>query len=443
MSAYQSRPATVHPTRLQASLIGTILTLFSVLSVAWLFGQPPTTAYASGVPYCGKLAEEHAPTRPASHLDRSEGPVGADVTVTASGWRPGAHVTLHVDGRAPKTGKFYTLMPTFAQGVVAHDGTVRLGILDAPKFFCVDMNTYPNTEYRFGDPGSTAFFVLAADDGEVSAPVAFRYLAAPTTSLSAGEQGAVVGTSVVVTGSGWEPYAAVTAMLTSIGISSHRISYGETVHATADNQGAFQVSYPIAAGWPWHTQSQMLVKGSGPRFGTLEAVEDLGLRPAVLPTFQVNHTLVTPGMTLTVSGEHWYPGDTYTIKYCDAQWQDGGWTNGPNCGKAVNPALGTVTVDATGRMHQQFSIPNDQPPGVIMVRILELTSGINVQPIAVHVVDHLPTWDDIHPRVAALRNTLVGSLPFTIPAALLLGALAVVVGVHRWRANWRARHSGG
>ena len=447
MSAYQSRPTAVHGTRPRAFLIGrigtmlTLLSVFSALSISWLFGQPPITAYASGVPYCGKLTEEHAPTRPASHLDRSEGPVGTDLTVTASGWRPGAHVTLRVDGREPKTGKFYTLMPTFAQAVVARDGTVRLGTLDAPVFFCVDMNTYPNTEYRFGDAGTTAFFVLAADDGEVSAPVAFQYLAAPTISLSAGEQGVVVGSSVVVTGSGWEPHEPVTVMLMGTGISSGHVSYGETVHATADNQGAFQVRYPIAADWPWHTISQVQVKGSGPRFGTLGASDVLGITPAVPPTFQVDRTLVTPGMTITVSGEHWYPGDTYTIKYCDAQWQDGGWTNGPNCGKAVNPALGTVTIDATGRMHQQFNIPNDQPPGVIMVRILELPSGINVQPIAVHVVDHLPTWDDIHPRVAALRNTLVGSLPFTIPLALLLGALAVVAA-HRRRASWRARQSG-
>jgi hypothetical protein len=49
-------------------------------------------------------------------------------------------------------------------------------------------------------------------------------------------------------------------------------------------------------------------------------------------------------------------------------------------------------------------------PGVIMVRILEMSGGRHVQPIALQVVDHLPSWDDAHPRVAALRNALVGSL---------------------------------
>jgi hypothetical protein len=302
------------------------------------------------------------------------------------------------------------------------------------------MNTY--TEYRFGGPGTAAYFVLAAEDGEVSAPVAFRYLPEPTMSLGGGAQGVAqevtIGSSVAVSGSGWEPRETLTVTLWSKSIASQRDSSGATLRAAADDQGAFHVLYPVAATWPWHTESRVLVTGNGPRFGTLDASADVLLMPAVQPTFQVDRTLVTPGMPITVSGEHWYPGDVYTIKYCDAQWQDNGWADGPNCGKAVNPALGTVTIDADGRMHQQFRLPTDQPPGVIMVRILELTSGIRVPPIAVQVVNHLPTWDDMHPRVAGLRNALVGSLPFTLPAAFLLGALAFV-GVRRWRA----RHSGG
>lgn len=435
----QSRRTSVHrtmPHALLFALVGAVLSL--LLSLAWLIGQQPATAYASGVPYCGKLAEERAPTLPAIHLDRLEGPVGTDLTVTAGGWHSGAHVTLHVDGREPKTGELYVLMPAVARGVVAHDGALTLQPLDAPSFFCLDMYTDRSTEYRFGGLGTTAFFVLADDDGEVSAPVAFRYLSEPAMSLSGGERGVAVGSSVVITGSGWEPQEALTVMLTSKSISSNRESSGDTVHANADGRGAFRVLYPIAANWPWHTDSLVHVTGSGLRFGTLEAAAELGLLPAVQPTFQMDRTLVTPGMAITVSGDHWYPGDTYTIKYCDTRWQDGGWADGPNCGKAANPALGTATVDANGQMHQRFRIPDDQPPGVIMVRIFELTGGLNVQPIAVHVVDHLPTWDDIHPRVAVLRNTLVGSLPLTVPAAVLLGALAFV-GVRRWRA----RQSGG
>ena len=340
--------------------------MLSLLSLAWLIGQPPATAYASGVPTCGKLAEEHASTRPAILLDRIAGPVGTNLTVTASGWHPGAHVTLHVDGLEPTTGDLYVLMPAFAQGVVVNDGTITLTSLDAPSNSCVDFYTDPTTEYRLGDPNSTAYFVLTADDGEVSAPVAFRYLPAPTISLNGPVQGVTVGTSVIVAGSGWEPQEALTVTLTSTGISSNRESSGEMVQATADGQGAFQVPYPIAADWPWHTDSQVLVQGSGPRFGTLEASGSLDLIPAVQPTFQLDHTLVTPGMTITVSGEHWYPGDTYTVKYCDGWWQDDGWTYGPNCGKAISPALGMVAVDANGRMHQQFRIPGNQPLGVII-----------------------------------------------------------------------------
>lgn len=424
MRAYQSKPTTLRRTRL---LIGTMLIL---LSVAWLIGQPPTTAHAAGVPFCGKLVAEQTPTRPASLLDRSVGPVGTNMTVTTSGWNPGAHVTLNVDGRSPKTGDLYILMPNFANGVVASDGTVKLGTLDAPYFFCMDMYSNPNIEYHLGDAGNTAYFVLTAEDGEVSTPVAFQYLAAPTVSLNASQQGVAVGSTVVVSGAGWEPQAAITFSLTSIGISTQRVSNGAPVQTTADSQGAFQVHYPIPTDWPWHSNSRILVNGSGPRFGLLQSGWDLNVLPAVAPTFRVDHTLVTPGMTVTVSGDHWYPGDTYTIKYCDAELQDSGWANGPNCGKAVNPALGTVTIDANGRMRQQFTIPKDLPLGVVMVRVQEASTP----PVAVHVVDHLPTWDDVHPRVAALRNGVVNSLPFTIPGALLLGALGVF-GVRRRRAR--------
>jgi hypothetical protein len=114
MSASHSRRTSVHRTPLHALLFGIALSLF--LALAWPIGQPPATVYASGVPYCEKLADEHAPTRPAVHLDHTEGPLGTDLSVTVSGWHPGAHVTLHVDGREPKTGELYVLMPAFAQG---------------------------------------------------------------------------------------------------------------------------------------------------------------------------------------------------------------------------------------------------------------------------------------------------------------------------------------
>ena len=95
----------VHRTTLRALLVGALPSLLSLLSLAWpigaLLGQPPATAYASGVPYCGKLAEERTPTRPAIHLNRSEGPIGTNLSVTASNWHPGMRVTLDVDGREP------------------------------------------------------------------------------------------------------------------------------------------------------------------------------------------------------------------------------------------------------------------------------------------------------------------------------------------------------
>lgn len=412
-----------------------------LFALTLLIGRAPA-AHAAGVPYCGRLADEHAPTRSAIHLNRTEGPVGTDLAVSASGWRPGAHVTLHFDARNPKTGELYVFMPRLAQGIVAQDGTVAFSVLDAPQFFCLDMSTPAYTEYKFDQSGgTTAYFVLAADDGEVSAPLAFKYLPAPTVAVNGNgpySQQVKVGTTIPVTGSGWEPNEPLTINLQSDDPTAPAtVPHARETHVTTDAQGSFTTSYPLDARLPWNIGVLVMVEGTGPRFGALIESGYLFLTPAVQPTFRIDHTLVTPGMAITVSGEHWYPGETYTIKYCGAQQGNDGWESGPNCGKAVNPALGTVTADGQGKLQQRFTIPASEPLGVIMVRVNGLGYGVDIQPIAVHVVDHLPTWDDIHPRLAAARNTALASLPVSIPALLLLAGLAFFA-IHRWRGRQAA-----
>jgi hypothetical protein len=411
--------------------------LLCLLALVWFVGHLPV-AQASGVPYCGKLTEEHAPTRPAIHLNRTEGPIGTDLTVAASGWRPGAHVSLRFDAREPKTGELYTFIPQFAQGTVANDGTITLTSLDAPSFFCVDTYSSDQTDYRFDDTGgTTAYFVLAADDGEVSAPVAFHYLPAPTINVGGVDPSfhdTKVGSTLAVTGSGWEPTEALTITLESEGdvlSVPNPVPFGEQVHATADTYGNFSAAYPIDAKAAWNVNDMLVVRGSGPRFGSLFAQQPAALLPAIEPTFHVDRTLVTPGMTITVSGEYWYPGDVIPLKLCDSQMVDGAWSIGPNCGKAAWPVLADISIDTGGRLRQQITIPPGTPLGE-SIFIVEVDSRAGVQPIPVQVVDHLPTWDDIHPRVAVLRNKVVASLPFTIPAVLLLGTLAFFV-IRRWR----------
>src|SRR5262245_11721513 len=100
---------------LRSICTGAILCL---CALAWFAGQIPVVhaIRAAGVPWCpNPLLDERAPTRPAIHLNRTEGPVGTDLTATATGWHPGARVALHFDARDPKTGELYTLIPDFAQ----------------------------------------------------------------------------------------------------------------------------------------------------------------------------------------------------------------------------------------------------------------------------------------------------------------------------------------
>lgn len=413
----------------------------ALLALAWNSGRAPAVpvAHAAGVPYCpNPMPNEHAPTRPAPHLNRTEGPPDTQLTFTASGWRPGGHVTLHFDGRDPKTGKLHILIPDFAQGVVASDGTVTLSSLRAPSFTCVDMVSYPTISYSYGDAAGdeTGYFTLTADDGAASAPVAFRYLPPPLVAVNTGganAQQVKVGATITVFGSGWETYEPLRLILVD-GRGIAALPNASPVHVTTDSRGVFTKTYRLDARLPWNRDALLMVEGTGPRFGTLDEFGYIFLLPAVQPTFHIDQTVVTPGMTITVSGEHWYPGATYTIKYCAAQWWKGAWIEGGNCGKSSNPALGNVTVDSLGHMRQRLTIPADVSPGVIMVRVTEVAGWIGTPEVAVHVVDHLPTWDEIHPRVAALRNTVVGSLPVTLPAVALLGTL-VFVGIRRWRGR--------
>lgn len=418
----------------RGSFVGLLLCL---LIFAWTGAQPPV-AHGAGPGFCGPTPEDRAPNKPAIHLNHTSGPEGTSLTMSASGWRPGAHVDLHFDARSPKTGELYILEPHLAQGTVAHDGTITLPPLSAIPHICVDASSGANVWYQFDGSGkATAYFVLVSDAGEVSAPVAFEYLAAPTVAVTGNgpyAEQVKVGTTVTVTGTGWEPYEPLTLTLRFSPDKPSTLSYAVEVHALADARGNFTARYPLDERIPWSRDAYLTVEGNGPSFGVITVSALLFLLPAVQPTFAADRALVTPGMTLMISGEHWYPGDTYTLKYCAAQWIDDGWGEGPDCGKEANPELGTVTVDANGRMHQQLRVPSDVKPGVIFVRVYEVAGWVKVQSVSLHVVDHLPTWDEIHPRVAALRNHLVESLPFTIPALLLVGILAFVA-VRRWRAQ--------
>lgn len=426
---------------LRITFAGAMLFLSALL---WVVGQAPAVR-AAGPGYCViPPTDEHAPTRPAIHLNHSEGPVGMRINVSASGWRPGARVRLHFDGRDPQSGRLTVLIAQAGpQATVASNGSVTITSVEVPSYVCNDPSNAPNSGYHLDTAGgSTGYFVLASDDGEVSAPVAFRLLPAPTVAINGNGPNSYqmkVGTTITVAGSGWEPNESLTITLRS-GDASHppTVPFSSEAHVTSDARGSFMASYLLDPQLPWNRNLLVMVEGVGPRYGTYDVPAWIFLLPAIQPTFRVDRTLATPGMAITISGEHWYPGDTYTIKYCYAQLGDDGWTDGPDCGKEVNPALGTATADEHGHMRQQFRIPPDEPPGVIMVGVTNLTPWFNRQQVAVHVVDHMPTWDDIHPRVAALRNKVVGSLPFTIPAVLALGVL-VFFAIRRWRARQSPR----
>src|SRR5689334_14139549 len=120
----QSSPARAFSVTLRIICTGAMLCL---LALVWFAGQAPAV-HAAGPGYCViPPTDEHAPTRPAIHLNHSEGPVGMRINVSASGWRPGARVRLHFDGRDPQSGRLTVLIAQAApQAIVASHGSVTI-----------------------------------------------------------------------------------------------------------------------------------------------------------------------------------------------------------------------------------------------------------------------------------------------------------------------------
>jgi len=275
--------------------------MLCLLALAWFAGWAPAV-HAAGPGYCVITpTDEHAPTRPAIHLNHSEGPVGMRINVSASGWHPGARVSLHFDGHDQQSGRLTVLIAQAApQAIVASDGSVTITSAEVTAYVCNDPSNAPNSGYHLDTAGgSTGYFVLASDDGEVSAPVAFRLLPAPTVAINGNGPNSYqmkVGTTITVAGSGWEPNEALTITLRS-GDASHppTVPYASEVHATTDAQGSFTASYLLDPRLPWNRNLLVMVEGVGPRYGTYGVASFIYLLPVIQPTFRVDHTLVTPG----------------------------------------------------------------------------------------------------------------------------------------------------
>ena len=80
-----------------------------------------------------------------------------------------------------------------------------------------------------------------------------------------------VGSTLTVSGSGWEPHEPLSLTLYSADPASPgAFPNAARTHATADAQGNFTTSYPMDAQLRWNTDAMLSVEGDGPRFGYVD-----------------------------------------------------------------------------------------------------------------------------------------------------------------------------
>ncbi|HEX9069094.1 MAG TPA: hypothetical protein VF807_10015 [Ktedonobacterales bacterium] len=396
------------------------LAVFTALAV---LGISLTPAHASGVPICSSAPVEAAPNFPPAQLDHTEGPLTTPLQATLTGWKPGTQVSFHLDMADPRTGALRVLTPYvlgapnpadglyIPTGVVASDGTIISASFQAPVIVCDDSSTTPEVFFDSRLAGAKLYVVAVGDHGQVSAPATFTYLASlqgKIDGLSPEFHDAPVGSTLIVSVSGWEPNEVITLTLSDQILkdpyNNNLPPFATTlpITVTTDSQGAFSTTFAIPATLPWGHDAVLSATGVGPHFGALTWEAEFVLLPATAPTFRVGSEIVTPGSRVTVTGDYWNPGEAVTLEYCRDGLHDGDQYAWPHCIHGSEQELGTAIVDATGHLSQQVTIPANARLGIITIepRIAQ-APRLGARGVAVRIVSHPPTWTELHPRWTA------------------------------------------
>jgi hypothetical protein len=143
---------------------------------------------------------------------------------------------------------------------------------------CIDISATPEVTFDSRLDGAKLYVVAVGDDGAVSAPATFTYLASLQGKIdgaSPGFSGVKVGSSIIVSVSGWEPHEAVSLTLSDRILQdpykNNLTPFATTppTTVTTDSQGAFSTAFAIPATLPWGHDAVLSATGVGPHFGTL------------------------------------------------------------------------------------------------------------------------------------------------------------------------------
>lgn len=412
-------------------------------------GAPTTHASASNSCVAHHRANDLGqPTLTASgdvtaKLNRKQGTIGTTLMVTGSDWPAGASVLVDLYVKQPNNTYFSysAFIGPLTKGTTSSGGTIALAPFHAPP-----VGTCTGGFSGAQDGGDVLLLVHTAD-GRHRMPLTFTYINyndGPQVGINSSQDPFNSGKSVAVTGLHWEPRERVTLTQQTAPRTDtpQPLNFTTTPNAavsvTTDDQGNFVAILPEANVAP-ETWIMVETDGTGPRYGDVGlSTGPLPLPPPIFPSIHLDQIAVSQGSALTVTGDHWLPGQPGVIEYCRGENTMPGIV-GLRCEPFLSEQLGTFVADGAGHFVAHVRMPSNARFGSVTVqaRLPDDTFGMVIyaqaQPLAV-----APTYAQLHPR----RVWVMAHWPYFAASAIallaLLGALVVWL-LRRRRGGGQAR----
>jgi hypothetical protein len=182
----------------------------------------------------------------------------------------------------------------------------------------------------------------------------------------------------------------------------------------------------------------LLVHAKDERFGDITFYPWLNITilPKIFPSMRLNEIAVNQGESLTVTGDHWLPGQQGVIEYCRGQSPQPGIV-GLRCGRFVTQQLGVFQADSNGHFVAHVQMPTDARFGSVTVqaRVPYAAFGLGVYAQA-QGLTIIPTYVQAHPR----REWVIDHAWYLGGGAIALLALGGALAA--WLTRARRRRSG-
>jgi hypothetical protein len=282
--------------------------------------------------------------------------------------------------------------------------------------------------------GGDVLLLVHTADGRHRMPLTFTFINyndGPSVGTNSSQDPFNSGKSVAVTGLHWEPHERITLTQKTAprSVTPQPLNFTTTpnsaVSVTTDDQGNFVAILPEVNVAP-ETWIMVETEGTGSRYGDVYITAGpLPLPPPLFPSIHLDQIAVSQGGALTVTGDHWLPGQPGVIEYCRGENTIPGMV-GLRCDPFLAEQLGTFVADGAGHFVAHVRVPSNARFGSVTVqaRIPDDEFGLVIyaqaQPLAV-----APTYAQLHPR----RAWVEAHWPYLAASALalltLMGALVV------------------